>query len=206
MNMRKSILVLFIIAISLQLGSAANFYYNWFGGNFTTSAGDWYSDAALTVPQAGIPGDNDDVWISAPGLILDANQTFHSLVIEPSGELIFSNGITLTVSNSIIIDGILDGAAGACTLIAGINLTVNSSPNTDFTLGTVNVGGVFTVNTGSTVNLTNTTLPDAEPTGDMAGVTGYTPTPAVPVSPWVIVGFFALIAGAVLVRKRMQIA
>lgn len=224
--MKKFILVLFALAISLQFGYAADFYYNGAGGNFTASAGDWYTDASLTVVQPGIPGASDDVFITVPGLLLDADQTFHSLVIEAFGDLIFDNGVTLTVSNSVLVDGVLDGTAGACSLITGINLTINSSPNIDFTMGSVNVGGNLTLNSGAGLNLTDATVNvaggfivndaivtfssgstviNSQPATTGTGtLIGYTSPMAVPVSPWVIVGVFALIAGMVVVRKRLQ--
>jgi len=200
-KMKKIIFSLIVVLLGFSASYSATFYYMGAGGNFSTSAGDWHSPAIGT-PVGGLPGAGDDIIVWEPGLIIDANQTFNSVIIDGAGSMEIATGVSVIVTTNMNVDGVF--ISSGVSLVVNGSFTVNISADTQFLNGTLDVIGTFLVNDGSTVNITSTTLPHSTPTGCLACVTGPGAPAAVPVPMWAIFVAFGLIGMFVIYRYKRK--
>lgn len=183
-------IVISIIAVLFSIATMAQDTWVFDGG--LTNMGDgtswsdpnnWYNDVTFA---AGLPVAGDIVLIDAgmPNCILDLANTpaYASVtVLASGGQLLMNAGTTLNT----------------------VDLTVNDRFNGG--TGIVNVSGTFTVNGAYVVDFSTATYNGPAPVGSGGTYLPPAPAPAVPVSPWAVVGIFGIIGLGVYFKYRKQL-
>ena len=155
-------------------------------GTSWNDADNWYRQGDNI---AGLPGADDIV-------IIDAGQPNCILDITPGVE--FASVTVIAAGGWLIMN--------AGTVLDAVDLTVND--RFEGGTGVVNVSGVFTINGAYYVDFSTATYNGPAPVGSGGTYLAPIPAPAVPVSPWAVVGIFGIIAAGVYFkyRKRLSIA
>jgi hypothetical protein len=135
--------------------SAADFYYWDDDGSASWDViGNWWSDEDATIPAVGLPDLAGNIYIIGD-LILNSDITVANVQI----------GTSLNLGGYLQLNGYSLYVTGNLTNVNGGSLIGGS--------GTLDIAGIFDVSSGSTTDLTNTTLSGSQP-DEPEYVTGYT--------------------------------
>lgn len=184
------VLLLAFIAVFSQNATAAE--YIWTG----------WADYS-SIPEADRPTGIDDVIIDDfASLTLDADVVFKSLTVKGGGQCIVNESIILMLSGDLNVDGVF--IATKSNLFIKGSVVITGSPNTIMQNCVIDVKNKFTVNDGSTVNISGSSLDGVRPQGCLSCITGL--PAAVPISGYSIAFSLLLIAGFSMFNIRKKIS